>query len=390
MSLLKNFFGLSAAAPASKPEVENSKPQGGCDSKPQNSTTATAPVRALPASWYISEEMYELERRAIFSKKWLLTTHSKRIPNNGDWQRYQIAGYHYVVCRDNHGKIKAFHFDQSLENFNIEEHGLLPIHVHIDKRDFIWTNMDGGEVPEIAWDDDMGGADEQERLDYYNWESYEYDHTWEMEGEYNWKLLGDNYNECYHCRVAHPDLNELADINTYVVNPVKSYLEHYGSPTPEMIAKGFKIAPTYFFPNSSINVSPNFFMMQRFIPTSPGTSIMRYEVFRNKYATEEEFKAVDEMYKRVMSEDKHLALGAQKNILRGVFVNGELHPGMEKGALWFQGNVRSHVQEHHQREVEAGHEIWPAQQSMSKIIAAAEDEAQFGPVETVIRQAIAV
>ena len=28
----------------------------------------------------------------------------------------------------------------------------------------------------------------------YNWDDYSFDHTWEMEGEYNWKILADNYN----------------------------------------------------------------------------------------------------------------------------------------------------------------------------------------------------
>ncbi|CAH0025067.1 unnamed protein product [Clonostachys rhizophaga] len=399
MSFLRNYFGLPASAyvnrapatpaPAPAPPA-NSRINPLCG-KPQNASNETAPVRALPASWYISEEMYQLERRAIFSKRWLLTTHNKRVPNNGDWQRYQIANFHYVVCRDNNGKINAFHITPELEEFNINEHGILPIHVHIDKKNFIWVNLDAGETPEIAWSEELGGADEQPRLDMYDWESYEYDHTWEMEGAYNWKLLGDNYNECYHCRVSHPDLNDLADINTYVVDPVKSYLMHFGSPTPEMIEKGLLIAPTYFFPNSSINVSKHFFMMQRFIPTGTNSSIMRYEVYRNKNSPREDFEQVDAMYKRVMSEDKELAIGAQNNILRGVFINGELHPGMEKGALWFQSSARDMVKEHHEREVEAGREIWPAQQSMARIIAATSgNAAQLEPVEAVIRQAIAV
>ncbi|KAH7129941.1 hypothetical protein B0J13DRAFT_133741 [Dactylonectria estremocensis] len=382
MSFLKSYLGFGAAAPAPKPEPKK-------ETKPMNTTTLTDPVRALPASWYVSEELYQLERRAIFSKRWLLTTHCGRLPNNGDWQRYQIVGFHYVICRDYNGTIRSFQIDEGLEDFDIKEHGLLPTHVHIDARDFIWINLDGGETPEIAWDDELGGADVQERLNEYDWDTYEYDHTWEMEGTYNWKLLGDNYNECYHCRVSHPDLNDLADINTYIVDPVKSYLMHFGSPTPDMIAKGLKIAPTYFFPNSSINVSKHFFMMQRFVPTGLRTSIMRYEVFRNKNSSMEDFKFVDAMYKRVMSEDKVLAAGAQANIDRGVFINGELHPAMEKGALWFQSKVREQVTEHHQREVEAGHEIWPAQQSISKLMAA-QEEPMPAVLETPIAQAIAV
>lgn len=213
-----------------------------------------ATVRALPAEWYLSPEIFELEKRAIFFQRWLLTTHEYRVPQNGDWQRYQIIDKHLIVCRDQDGRIRAFHTGNGMENFNENQPGLSPIHVHIDSKGFIWTNLDGSDNP-APWSEQFGGSDVQERLDYYSWDQYEYDHTWEMEGTYNWKLLGDNYNECYHCRVAHPDLNDLADINTYRVVPEKSYLMHYGNPTPEMIEKGFKIAPTYFFPNSSVNIS---------------------------------------------------------------------------------------------------------------------------------------
>ncbi|KAI5467246.1 hypothetical protein BGZ63DRAFT_459273 [Mariannaea sp. PMI_226] len=319
-------------------------------------------VKALPASWYISQDMFELEKRSIFYKRWLLTTHNYRVPENGNWQKYQMIDYHFVVYRDNEGQIKAAHSTKDVEEFDVTKPGS-PVHVHVDSRGFIWTNLDKSETP-VAWLDHFEGADTQERLDQYAWESYSYDHTWEMEGTYNWKLLGDNYNECYHCRVAHPDLNsDLVDINTYKVVPHNSSLLHYGSPTPEMIAKGLLISPTYFFPNASVNVARNFFMMQRFIPVTRERSIMRYEVYRNKDASEADFRQVSDMYKRVMTEDKFLALGAQENMKRGVYISGELHSEFEKGAVWFQNNVRQCVKEHFELEQAAGRQIWPIGQS---------------------------
>jgi hypothetical protein len=66
-------------------------------------------VRALPASWYTSEEMYSLERRAIFSRRWLLMTHSSRVKGSGDWLRYNVAGYDMIIIRDRAGTINAFH-----------------------------------------------------------------------------------------------------------------------------------------------------------------------------------------------------------------------------------------------------------------------------------------
>lgn len=91
---------------------------------------------------------------------------------------------------------------------------------------------------------------------------------------------------------------------------------------------------------------------------------MRYEVYRNKNSSEEDFKRIDQIYKRVMAEDKYLCDLTQKNLNSGVFVNGEMHPKMEKGPLYFQQAVREIVQSHWKREQAAKQEIWPARQQL--------------------------
>jgi hypothetical protein len=92
--------------------------------------------------------------------------------------------------------------------------------------------------------------------------------------------------------------------------------------------------------------------------------LIRYEVFRNKNSSDEDFKLIDEIYKRIMSEDKALCDLAQKNINGGVFVAGEMHPVMEKGPLFFQKLVRENVTEHHKKEQAIKQEIWPARQTI--------------------------
>lgn len=91
---------------------------------------------------------------------------------------------------------------------------------------------------------------------------------------------------------------------------------------------------------------------------------MRYEVYRNKNSSEEDFQLINNMYKRIMSEDKDLCEAAQKNLGAGVFINGEMHPTMEKGPLYFQKSCRDAVVAHHKREQAAKHEIWPARQTL--------------------------
>ncbi|KAI1429739.1 hypothetical protein F5Y12DRAFT_709740 [Xylaria sp. FL1777] len=374
-------------------------------------------VRALPGSWYLSQEMYELERRAIFSKKWLLTTHKIRLPNPGDWLRYQVAGFDFVIAKDRSGVISAFHnvcrhrafpvvtsdggnnsvlackyhnwsyslngkltkapSYQDMEEFDRSQNSLFPIHVHIDTNGFIWVNMEAAEKPTTAWEEDYKNIDKQARFKAYNFDDYVFDHTWQMEGEYNWKLLGDNYNECYHCPTTHPDIPTVADLSAYGVVTENSYVQHLGNPTPEQIAKGFNVAATFYFPNASMNVSPHFFFIQRFIPKSPNTSIMYYEVYRNKNSSDEDFQVINNIYKRVMSEDKYLCANAHKNIQTGVFVNGELHPKMEQGPLFFQKLVRDLVTDHHKQEKKAGQEIWPARQRLPGSAKASEEDLDF-------------
>lgn len=106
-------------------------------------------------------------------------------------------------------------------------------------------------------------------------------------------------------------------------------------------------------------------MIQKFMPRGPKESKMAYEVYRNKSSSDEDFHLIADMYARVMAEDKVLCDNAQKNLDRGVFVNGELHPKFEKAPLFFQNTVRQVITEHYDQEKAAGHEIWPARQQVT-------------------------
>lgn len=271
---LFNYFGLGGSTPLN-------------DEK--------SSVRALPASWYTSEELYQLERRSIFSRKWLLTTHKNRLREPGEWLRYEIAGFDIVISCDRNRKINAFHnvcrhraypvvdqekgnskilacryhgwsygLDgklakapgyQDLVGFDKSQNSLFPIHVHIDVNGFIWINMDGKAVPEVDWQDDFEGSDTQARLQQFNWDDYEFDHHWEIAANYNWKIAADNYNECYHCKTTHPDIPTVADLASYSVNTQRSWIQHNGATTAEQKEKGLTVCANYLWPNASTNVS---------------------------------------------------------------------------------------------------------------------------------------
>ncbi|KAJ9265268.1 hypothetical protein DTO195F2_1880 [Paecilomyces variotii] len=403
VSTVKSFFGYGGLNIGEK-------------SSPITPESSDAQLRALPASWYRSPQMYELERRAIFSKKWLFITHKLRFTKPGDFLRFEEAGFSFVLCLDRDGNLNGFHNvcrhraypvvteDQGnarifackyhgwsygingklakaprfedVPGFQRENHGLLPIHVHVDACGFVWVNLDASSTPTVAWNDDFIGVDRQERFRNFDFSQYRFDHTWEMKGDYNWKTLADNYNECYHCTVAHPDVANIADLSYYYVEPKGGHIQHFSRPKAGIKeSEDVKVASTYYFPNSCMTVSPHFFYLMRCVPTSVTTVSMEYEVYRHKDATDEEFEHVDSFFKRVLNEDKILCNNTQRNLKAGVFVNGQLHPELEKGPLYFQSVVRKVVKEHREKEAAENREIWPASQPLAGLQATDEDIA---------------
>lgn len=115
-------------------------------------------------------------------------------------------------------------------------------------------------------------------------------------------------------------------------------------------------------------------MLQRFLPQSAHKTKMHYQIFRNKNAKQELFDLINVLYKQVMDEDKGLACGVQKNMERGLFINGQMHPRVESSALHLQAKTREAVKEHAAKEKVVGRQIWPAAQTPSSDLASREDE----------------
>lgn len=77
--------------------------------KTQVPTTLDDDDKSLPAQWFRDERIYQLERRAIFSKLWILSTHTSRFAKGGDYLKLEYAGYPYLVIRTKEGGYNAFH-----------------------------------------------------------------------------------------------------------------------------------------------------------------------------------------------------------------------------------------------------------------------------------------
>ncbi|KAJ2967804.1 hypothetical protein NQ176_g9491 [Zarea fungicola] len=316
----------------------------------QSASDEVKATAALPAAWYRSPAMYELERRAIFSRKWLLVTHKLRFPETGSYVKLTEAGHRaYPMVENESGKVSvlackyhgwSYGFDghlakapkyQEIPAFKKEENGLYRIHVHVDGLGFVYVNLDAGETPSVPWEQDFVTVDEQPRLLKFDLSNYHFDHQWEM-----------------------------MDLSKYWVETAGTHIQHYAVDKADPEAKSLGNVSTYYYPNASSTVTPFFFFIQRCVPVSATQTHMEYEVYRHNDATDEEFTEISDFFKNIMREDKDLCNGAQKNLNGGIFLNGELHPRVEKGPLFFQMLTRNLVTNHHDDEQTAGAEIWPA------------------------------
>jgi len=86
---------------------------------------------------------------------------------------------------------------ETTEGFDKSQYSLFEVHLHVDKLGWVWVNLDSADPPTIPWEEQFLGVDQQARLGNFTMANYEFHHSWEMEGMYNWKNIVDNYNEVH-------------------------------------------------------------------------------------------------------------------------------------------------------------------------------------------------
>jgi phenylpropionate dioxygenase-like ring-hydroxylating dioxygenase large terminal subunit len=258
-------------------------------------------TKTLPASWYCSKNLYELERRAVFLKSWYLLGPVVRFAEEKEVD-FEIAGITINVQSTGTG-VK--------ENFQVTDkaHGTnLPFHLTKTGLLFAAPSQDAPSFQSYF-------PDLEELTDKYDFRHLPHRRSIRYEGKFNWKTMVDGYQECLHCQYTHRSFSVLYPPTFYEVHNHANYSRHIADP-----AKFEDGLFLYFFPICTLNLSPE-----------PGVTRMEFDYYHEKEG--EEFETYFKFVRKVAMEDYELCEVAQGNLERGVYSQGVLNQVKEGGVL---------------------------------------------------------
>jgi choline monooxygenase len=244
--------------------------------------------RTLPFAWYSDEELLRRERAKIFARSWQYGGRAERVAQPGSFLATDAGGIPILVVRGKDGELRAFinvcrhrgavltegcgtretiqcHYhawtydlDGSLRaaprsdrepGFDKADWSLLPAQAGT-WGPFLFVNPDPdapslaehlGELPEIlARDIDIDGLVFHSRV--------------EFGANANWKIVVENFLECYHCPTAHPSFSDAVDVHPdrYRLEPHATFSAQFC----EARTTGERGQFHLLYPNTGVNVFP--------------------------------------------------------------------------------------------------------------------------------------
>ena len=201
--------------------------------------------KPLDARWYRSPDVFEQEREHIFSREWICVGRLEQLSNTGDFFVAELARESLIIVRDQHGQVRAFynvcrhrgtqmceaqsgHFNGSIQcPYHAWTYGLdgrLKVARNMaDVEGFSTGDYPLHEARVATWEGFVfvclspWGCDFERTFApiltrFRRWHIGELRtaRTIHYDLQCNWKLIFQNYSECYHCPLVHPQLDKLS------------------------------------------------------------------------------------------------------------------------------------------------------------------------------------
>jgi Rieske 2Fe-2S family protein len=203
------------------------------------------PATTLPGEFYTSAEIFARERDRIFARRWLCVGRADAVPEPGDFETVSAAGESLVVVRGRDRRLRAFFNVCRHRGTRLCEAGKGRFAGGIQCPYHAWTyGLDGAligapHMADVAWFDKadypllpaaleewegflfLTLASEPEpladalspllgRLAPWRLPALRIVRRIDYDVRANWKLIFQNFSECYHCPPVHPALAKLS------------------------------------------------------------------------------------------------------------------------------------------------------------------------------------
>ncbi|KAF2429287.1 Bet v1-like protein [Tothia fuscella] len=286
--------------------------------------------KTLPASWYRSLPLHQLERRAVFMKAWYLLGPVTRFQGGGDDVKYEIAQVQLIVLRRSSDAR-----DIVVTNATTGEE----VRSYLTESGLLFSTI-SAEAPTFK----EFFPDLEPLLARVDFTKLPFRRTIAYEGKFNWKTMIDGYQECLHCAYTHPSFSVFYPPAFYTVYNHINFSQHVADPKkPE---DGLFL---YFFPNCTLNVYGGGMSSFRVCPTAdPGVTRMEFDYYHVE--TGEKFEEYYKFVRQVAMEDFELCEKAQANLEKGIYNEGILNPIKETGVAFYQQEVLKLVLSQHEAD----------------------------------------
>jgi len=349
---------------------------------------------------YTSADVFTTEMAEIYSKHWCYVGRADKLNKIGDRLVCMVGDENILVVRNRASELRAFYnvcqhrgsqlCDQSGSGFgaaitcpyhswSYSLEGKLVSAIHHDKESFdregislqavrvdewqgfLFVCLDNNAPTLIEWFDNL--CFDPRSLEKFELGSLKSAHTSVDEVQANWKILAENYCECLHCGVVHPELCDLVpvygtghtqqtDRTDFGVSlaPGKTAVSHTHNEALPLLATmddmdDYSVFGIYVYPNMLIDVMPTCVAISTYIPRSAThTTVITEYVFPAEVAANPpvDLSPTIAFNELVNSQDFAVSVRVQRGVASRSF-KGAYHTDMEKDAQRFVKQYRKAV-----------------------------------------------
>ena len=333
----------------------------------------------LPASWYTDAAIFEAEKQRIFRKLWQYVGHAGQVREPGDFFTVTLGDIPVIVVRDNAGRLRAFanvcrhrgsevvlecsgnrqtmqcHYHgwtynldgtlraapRSGEQSSFDKSALSLISFAIDTwGPFIFVSPEPLSPPLASYLGELPSFFARAGVDVSKVRMVRRD---EYQLASNWKIIIENFNECYHCPIAHPKFSSVIDTDSYNVDTSNEFFSTYSAPL--IHSRDESVSYATLWPTAMLALSTNPPGMQVLCvwPRDAGHTRETVDYYFADDATEEQVREYIEFADLVQREDIILCESVQRGHRSGAVERGHLMLSREGGIQHFQKLVHRFV-----------------------------------------------